>query len=107
MDADIRRLKQCRAQIKGQVTRIIHFFEAGTATIADVQVRLQRLEGFFQSFEAVQIAIEEKVNLEEGGERNRRSGKGYIRINLLQGGGNGARNNWATTGPKQNENTCR
>jgi len=63
------KLKQRRAQIKDQVTRILHFFEAGTVTGMEAQVRLQKLKDFFRSFEEVQSTIEDKIDsAEEGGE---------------------------------------
>lgn len=62
---DIRRLKQHRAQIKGQVTRILHFLETGTATVAEAQVRLRKLEEQYKNFEEVQSMIEDKENKEE------------------------------------------
>jgi len=65
MDTDIRKLKQRRAQIKGQVTHILHFFEAGSVTGMEAQVRLQKLEDFFRSFEEVQGTIEDKINSAE------------------------------------------
>ncbi|XP_011702046.1 PREDICTED: uncharacterized protein LOC105458438 [Wasmannia auropunctata] len=60
METDIRKLKQRRARAKGQVTRISNFLEAGTATAVEAQVRLQKLEEYFCTFDKVQCMIEEK-----------------------------------------------
>jgi len=65
MDTDTRKLKQRRAQIKGRVTRILHFFEAGNVTVMEAQVRLKKLEDFFQSFEEVQGTIKDKIDSAE------------------------------------------
>ncbi|XP_018395666.1 PREDICTED: uncharacterized protein LOC108774134 [Cyphomyrmex costatus] len=66
-DADVRKLKQRRARMKGQVTRIWNFLETGTATEAEAQIRLQKLEEYSRAFEEIQCMIEDKLlDMEEG-----------------------------------------
>lgn len=65
----MRKLKQRRTQTKGQVTRILHFFEAGNVTIDEAQVRLQKLEEFYHSFKEIQSTIDDRaIPTEEKGE---------------------------------------
>lgn len=59
---DTRLLKQKRAQIKGQVTRIYNYFETTESpSSADAQVRLTRLQELWDRFEDVQSEIESKL----------------------------------------------
>lgn len=64
--AELRSLKQKRAQIKGQVTRITNYFEQADApSRAEAQVRLTRLNELWDRFEETQSEIEIKVGAEE------------------------------------------
>lgn len=59
---DIRKLKQKRAQIKGQVSRINTFCDThAQCTVAEAQVRIKTLESCWQKFEAVQERIDEEA----------------------------------------------
>ena len=57
--SELFQLKQKRARVKGQITRIQTFFESHPeCTIAEAQVRLKKLEDLWVSFENVQQDLE-------------------------------------------------
>ncbi|KYM95708.1 hypothetical protein ALC62_13614 [Cyphomyrmex costatus] len=52
-------LKRLRARIKAQVTRLHTFFEHNPeCSISEAQIRLKKLEGFWNSFEEIQQQLE-------------------------------------------------
>lgn len=66
METDTRKLKQRRAHIKGQVTRIQQYFETTQdISVEEAQVRLQKLEELFGRFEEIQSLIDDKADISE------------------------------------------
>lgn len=60
--AEITKLKQQRSQIKAQMTRIQTFLYDNTQiSVADAQVKLEKLESLWKSFKKIQKEIEDKT----------------------------------------------
>jgi len=57
--AELLQLKQKRARVKGQITRIQSFFEANqNCSAAEAQVRLKKVEDLWAAFEDIQEVLE-------------------------------------------------
>ncbi|XP_018371208.1 PREDICTED: uncharacterized protein LOC108766423 [Trachymyrmex cornetzi] len=66
MTKQLAQLKQKRARIKGQITRIQNFFdENDKVSVSEAQVRLKRLEEAFSRFEIIQDEIDEIKEIED------------------------------------------
>lgn len=64
--AELLQLKQRRARVMGQITRIQTFFEANqNCSATEAQVRLKKIEDQWTLFEDVQQALENIVIKEE------------------------------------------
>src|SRR5580765_1863097 len=58
--SDIRRLKQNRATIKGQMTRInLSLNKEGNISVSEAKVKSKKIESLWESFEQVQAKIDE------------------------------------------------